>query len=87
MAAGYLAVPQRGYGPGVLILHAWWGLTPFFKNVCECLAGEVRIQDVERETSPTARMLWHAPVRRQDEHYSFKSAAGAAPVTSGRVDE
>src|SRR5919112_3298130 len=37
-AAGYLAVPQRGHGPGVLVLHAWWGLTPFFKSVADRLA-------------------------------------------------
>ena len=27
-------------GPGVLVLHAWWGLTPFFKRVCDRLADE-----------------------------------------------
>jgi len=39
-AAGYLGVPQRGHGPAVLVLHAWWGLTPFFKSVCDRLASE-----------------------------------------------
>jgi carboxymethylenebutenolidase len=24
--------------PGVLVLHGWWGLTPFFKGVCDRLA-------------------------------------------------
>lgn len=33
----YLAVPNPG-GPGVLVLHAWWGLKPFFKEVCDRLA-------------------------------------------------
>lgn len=33
----YLASPQTG-GPGVLVLHAWWGLKPFFKQVCDGLA-------------------------------------------------
>ena len=33
----YLAVPQDG-GPGVLVLHAWWGLKPFFKQICDRLA-------------------------------------------------
>ena len=33
----YLASPSNG-GPGVLLLHAWWGLKPFFKEVCDRLA-------------------------------------------------
>jgi carboxymethylenebutenolidase len=37
---GYLALPQHGYGPGVLVFHAWWGLKPFFKEVCDRLAAE-----------------------------------------------
>jgi len=36
--AGYLALPERGHGPGVLVLHAWWGLTDVFKETCERLA-------------------------------------------------
>src|SRR5688572_25820619 len=37
---GYLAVPTAGSGPGVLVLHAWWGLTPFFTGLCDRLAKE-----------------------------------------------
>ena len=33
----YLASPAGG-GPGVLLLHAWWGLKPFFKQVCDRIA-------------------------------------------------
>jgi len=36
-ANAYLAAPENG-GPGVLVLHAWWGLKPFFKKVCDQLA-------------------------------------------------
>lgn len=36
-ARAYLAAPEKG-GPGVLVLHAWWGLKPFFKQVCDQLA-------------------------------------------------
>jgi carboxymethylenebutenolidase len=38
--SGYMAIPEGGSGPGVLVLHAWWGLKPFFKQVCDRLAGE-----------------------------------------------
>jgi carboxymethylenebutenolidase len=34
----YLVAPESGSGPGVLVLHAWWGLTPFFREVCDRLA-------------------------------------------------
>jgi carboxymethylenebutenolidase len=29
-----------GGGPGVLVLHAWWGLKPFFEQVCDRLAAQ-----------------------------------------------
>ncbi|GHO53094.1 dienelactone hydrolase family protein [Ktedonobacter robiniae] len=36
--SAYLAVPEQDSGPGVLILHAWWGLTEPFQQVCDRLA-------------------------------------------------
>ncbi|MGI8793748.1 MAG: dienelactone hydrolase family protein [Acidimicrobiales bacterium] len=41
MVAGsaYLVVPPgEGPHPGVLVLHSWWGLTTFFKEVCDRLS-------------------------------------------------
>jgi carboxymethylenebutenolidase len=39
--SGYLVLPEGHVsGPGVLVLHSWWGLTPFFKQVCDRLADE-----------------------------------------------
>jgi carboxymethylenebutenolidase len=37
---GYLALPEAGSGPGVLVLHAWFGLTPSIRGVCDRLAAE-----------------------------------------------
>lgn len=37
---GYLALPPNGKGPGVLVLHAWWGLNDTMKEVCDRLARE-----------------------------------------------
>ena len=37
-ARGYLALPERGDGPGVLVLHAWWGLNDTMRAVCTRLA-------------------------------------------------
>jgi carboxymethylenebutenolidase len=38
--SGYEAIPAAGSGPGVIALHAWWGLNAFFKEFCNRLAGE-----------------------------------------------
>ncbi len=35
---GFLAVPSTGKGPGVLVLHAWWGLNDTIKALCTRLA-------------------------------------------------
>ncbi len=37
-ATGYLATPDGATGPGVVVLHAWWGLTEPFRDVCDRLA-------------------------------------------------
>lgn len=35
---GFLATPPYGTGPGVLVLHAWWGLNDTIRAVCKQLA-------------------------------------------------
>jgi carboxymethylenebutenolidase len=37
-STGYLATPRSGKGPGVLVLHAWWGLNGALRDVCDRLA-------------------------------------------------
>lgn len=37
---GYLALPSQSDAPGVIVLHAWWGLNSFFKSLCDRLAQE-----------------------------------------------
>jgi carboxymethylenebutenolidase len=39
-AHGYLAVPESGSGPGVLVIQEWWGLTGYIAGVCDQLAAE-----------------------------------------------
>ena len=34
----FLALPPSGRGPGILVLHAWWGLNDFVKEFCRRLA-------------------------------------------------
>ena len=50
----YLASPENG-GPVVLVLHAWWGLKPFFKEFCPlvlessaCAQGYLHLDEGER---------------------------------------
>ena len=37
---GYLAVPDSGTGPGVVVIQEWWGLVDHIKDVCDRFAGE-----------------------------------------------
>lgn len=37
---GYLATPESGTGPGVIVIQEWWGLVPHIKSVADRFAGE-----------------------------------------------
>ncbi len=37
---GYLAIPEGGRGPGVVIIQEWWGLNDQIKGVCDRFARE-----------------------------------------------
>jgi carboxymethylenebutenolidase len=39
-APGYLAEPESGRGPGVVVLQEWWGVEPHIRDVCDRLAQE-----------------------------------------------
>jgi carboxymethylenebutenolidase len=36
----YVVAPPAGHGPGLLVLHGWWGLTSFVRRTCDRLADE-----------------------------------------------
>lgn len=37
---GYLALPEGGTGPGVVVIQEWWGLVDHIKSVCDRFAAE-----------------------------------------------
>ncbi len=37
---GYLAIPEKGRGPGVVVIQEWWGLVDHIKDVCDRFAAE-----------------------------------------------
>src|SRR5687768_13398523 len=39
-APGYLAEPESGKGPGVIVLQEWWGVDEHIRDVCDRLARE-----------------------------------------------
>ncbi|MDR4534880.1 MULTISPECIES: dienelactone hydrolase family protein [unclassified Glutamicibacter] len=39
-AHGYLAIPESGRGPGVIVVQEWWGLTDHIRDVADRLAAE-----------------------------------------------
>jgi carboxymethylenebutenolidase len=74
--AGYLALPERGHGPGVLVLHAWWGLTPFFEDVCERLAAEGFVAFApDRYGGPTAATIEEAEALQQQREDQVRTEA------------
>jgi carboxymethylenebutenolidase len=58
-ADGYLAVPESGSGPGVLVLQEWWGLVPQLKRVADRLAAEGFVA--------LAPDLYHGDIAQHDE--------------------
>ena len=37
---GYLSIPKKGSGPGVVVIQEWWGLVDHIKDVCDRFAEE-----------------------------------------------
>ena len=37
---GYLAIPGKGKGPGVVVIQEWWGLVDHIKDVCDRFAAD-----------------------------------------------
>jgi carboxymethylenebutenolidase len=81
---GYLAIPDGG-GPGVIVLHAWWGLTPFFKQFCDRLAAEGFVAFApDLYGGPTAHTVENARSIMEASDGSYAQAAALAAVRQMR---
>jgi carboxymethylenebutenolidase len=84
-AGGYVAAPESGSGPGVVVIQEWWGLVDHIKDVCERFAGAGFVA--------LAPDLYHgqsAPLGEPDEAAKLMMAMQldqAARDMSGAVDE
>lgn len=39
-SSGYLSIPEKGKGPGVIVIQEWWGLVDHIKDVSDRFAAE-----------------------------------------------
>ena len=64
-ARGYLATPEGGRGPGVVVIQEWWGLVPHIKDVADrfaregfvALAPDLYHGDVARSPDEAGKMM------------------------------
>lgn len=83
-AAGYLARPESGSGPGVLVIQEWWGLSDDLKVMADRLAAG--------GFTALAPDLYHGEVAGHDEMDKAATLMGALPPDraardmSGAVD-
>lgn len=80
----YLAGPPSGMGPGVLVLHAWWGLNDVFRGVCDRLAqaGFVALAP-DLFSGEIARTVEEAEQHQQN----WDEAKAVPPILQQAVDE
>jgi carboxymethylenebutenolidase len=82
-AQGYLAVPESGSGPGVVVIQEWWGLVDHIKDVCDRFA--------TAGFTALAPDLYHGAATREPDEAGKAMMAmqldQAARDMSGAVDE
>lgn len=86
---GFLAIPATGKGPGLLVLHAWWGLNDTMKALCGRLAAEGYVAfapDLYHGKIATTIKDAEILSRRLDEARAKADIADAVTFLSERAD-
>jgi len=84
---GYLAVPNAGSGPGVVVIQEWWGLVPHIKDLCDRFAAEGFVAlapdlyhgEATTEPDEAAKKMMALQLQR-----AAKDLSGAVDVVSGK---
>ncbi|HEY8743072.1 MAG TPA: dienelactone hydrolase family protein [Chloroflexota bacterium] len=81
-AQGWLAVPESGQGPGVIVIQEWWGIVAHIKEVCQRFA--------EAGFTALAPDLYHGKATSEPDeaakHMMALNMEQAAKDLSGAVD-
>ena len=81
VASGYLAIPAQTNAPGVMVLHSWWGLNPFFKSLCDRLAAEGFVAFApDLNSGKIAKTVDEAKQVMSESSFERKQAVAAAAI-------
>ena len=86
---GYLALPQSGSGPAVIVIQEWWGLVGHITNVADCfaqagfvaLAPDLYHGAIAKEPDEAMKLLMDLAIDK-----AALDIAGAAKYLSDRKD-
>ncbi len=92
---GYLAIPESGSGPGVLVLQEWWGLNDQIMETCDELAGhgfvalapDIYRGVVTREPDEAAKLMMSLNIEQaaKDMSGAVKYLVGHPAVSTAKV--
>src|SRR5688572_28383636 len=86
---GYLALPESGSGPGVIVIQEWWGLVDHIKDIAERFAAEgfvalaPDLYHGEATTEPDEAQKLMMAI---DMQWAAKELSGAVDYLHGRSD-
>ena len=94
----YIAIPESGSGPGIVVLHSWWGLNAFFRGLCDrfaeagfvALAPDLYSGEVASTVEAAKKLRAQATASRREPAYktlmeAIKSLSNHDAVTTSDV--